>query len=567
MVLITVIISQQADQEEDMDLMIRSCQNGAGASTRARLAAQVLVMTVQLICFLLIQAGLSGLLYGFPDLQAPLQSLTAYYHSPQHWTILVWLISLAADLWASGVLVITLMSLLARILGARGIWVFIILFTTGLLCFKTIPAQSIFYPLAWFNLYTLLMPVLYLRERIVLSGYEAEFWMMVLQLAIIGISLAGVLLLQPKPVHRKSQTAHGTSLYRSVSVSRHVSLQNILHHPGFLIAFLLLGLFAANCFSSIHHANSEARERIQTVFCETGGAMTDEKRAVLEEKNQAWQTMTENLLGAGSRYEKGELSQEDYEKAIAEYQNLQADQQRYSVVVQQMEQTMDPDWVIYPRGFQVLTGLNSSQSDQISALLLVLVLFAGLSGLFAADHEEDNDFLYRITKKGNSSRIRSKVMYAFVFAGAVFLIIELPGFLKIQQVLVMDNWDAPLRAIESSELLTGFPAWMENWSIRKYTILLYLIRFAGVLLVMMEIMTLSAWSSSRLKAITGSLIILLIPWLLSLAGIRWASVLSFFNLLEGNSFLRNPWDWWKIPLWIVVMALLLYGARRRKSLN
>lgn len=358
-----------------------------------------------------------------------------------------------------------------------------------------------------------------------------------------------------------------SKLFRTVSVGRHVSLQNIIHNPGILAVLILLLLTVSKTVTTIQAGNPEYKEQLLSAFREYGGSMTDEKRSVLNEKQENWQNMTDRLSQAGNQFENGQISDQEYAQAIENYQMQLQDQQTYAAVVQQMNDGLNQEWVIYPRGFQALTGVNNTDTDKIGSMVITLILLFGLYGLFASDHEHENDFLYRISKNGLTKRLLSKGLWAFLFAAAICLMICLLQFLQIFLVFPMDFWNAPLQAILTSETSGTFPPQLESLSLLQYTALLYLIRFAGTLLTALEIMTVSAWSESRFKAACTCLVVLLVPWFLMLSGIEWASMLSFFNLLEGNSFLKNPWDWIKIPFWITVFSGLLLVAYRRKRLH
>ena len=195
MVLLTAAISLSVDSNSDMDFLIRSSRKGNRAGTAAKLCACTVVMSIQLLCAGLVQYGLSGLLYGFPGPGAPLQSLPLFYHSPLHWDILQWLIWLTGEMLVSGVLMIALCFFLWKLFASKAVWILIILLTGGLLLQINIPQQSVFYPLAWFNLYALLNPLLYCQNRTVFSGIDAEVWLLFLQLLLIAGSVMGVFIL------------------------------------------------------------------------------------------------------------------------------------------------------------------------------------------------------------------------------------------------------------------------------------------------------------------------------------------------------------------------------------
>ena len=38
-------------------------------------------------------------------------------------------------------------------------------------------------------------------------------------------------------------------------------------------------------------------------------------------------------------------------------------------------------------------------------------------------------------------------------------------------------------------------------------------------------------------------------------------------ILITLDYKQNPWDWWKIPLWLITLSLLMTAAWRRKKLQ
>ncbi len=188
--------------------------------------------------------------------------------------------------------------------------------------------------------------------------------------------------------------------------------------------------------------------------------------------------------------------------------------------------------LLYPTGYLQLMGENHNM-DMISVILLTIVLGVCLAGGFSGDYEGQINQLLSTAAGGKKRRLRAKRV---VFTGIAFIIfgwISLSDFLMFYLEIGMKKADAPLQSIG---MFAGCTA---NWKIWHYLVVLYCIRFFGMLAAVHGICFFSELLKDTVRTVLLSFALFTIPALMGLIGAEAFTDITLLPLFRGNGLLNQ----------------------------
>lgn len=203
--------------------------------------------------------------------------------------------------------------------------------------------------------------------------------------------------------------------------------------------------------------------------------------------------------------------------------------------------------------------MNTQERDiQMSILLIASLVFA-IHGIYTFDQQNEEYMLYVTTKNGRKSRKRAKFIVVLMISLFMYLFYNLGDLYVFNNLYPMFQWEVPLQAVAPGDWNIASALPMEL-TCKQYAILLYTIRFTGVMLCGCMISLISRKSENLLVSCFLSLFILLFPMILYYNGAYFILYVTVFDLVQGNLFLFYNYDFMK---YIGIIILLVCLSVRR----
>lgn len=187
--------------------------------------------------------------------------------------------------------------------------------------------------------------------------------------------------------------------------------------------------------------------------------------------------------------------------------------------------------IVYPTGFLQLMGENQ-ELDMISAILLMIILSICLPVVFSGDYDRNMNLLISTTAQGKWKTLQAKKTISFGVCSIIFWGICISDFLMIYYHVGMQKFNASLQSISLYDMCST------NWKIWQYFVVLYLIKFLGVIAAMHGIWIVSQILRDTMRSVLVS-VLFMIPALFGLLGVDAVANLTLIPLLNGNLLLNE----------------------------
>lgn len=256
------------------------------------------------------------------------------------------------------------------------------------------------------------------------------------------------------------------------------------------------------------------------------GEITEQTDAYVEEENSRY----EELLSADvSRLLNEELSR--YQQDLMPYHAWQKVNMEYERVAAYNETSEEEVFLVYDGGYKQLMGENTVM-DMLAVCFMGILFCVCFSSVFSGDSSVGMDFMIRTTKKGREDTVRAKKRVTFVWAFVVFAVVYGMDFIKIYWKIGLTAPDAPLQSLR---MFGSVSAHMTIW---QYLLLMYLIRFLGMIVMLHVIWILSKWCRDTLRTMLVYAILFVIPAVQGMIGITSIENITILPLLTGNRLLN-----------------------------
>lgn len=193
-------------------------------------------------------------------------------------------------------------------------------------------------------------------------------------------------------------------------------------------------------------------------------------------------------------------------------------------------------WYLYDGAYRILTGDSDSmdRKELYAVLFLAAVCAFCYVGMYAADYQNDGIRLLKSTAYGRGKLTRVKFLIGVCIGLVVYALAWLPQLVFVIRAYGLSELAAPANSLEHLY-------WYKGWiSIRMYLILLYAVRFAGVIILMLFAFAIT----TRFKSFIVSAFVLLgltaLPTGLAVLGVGYMRYVLLAPMLSGNDLLLNP---------------------------
>lgn len=187
-------------------------------------------------------------------------------------------------------------------------------------------------------------------------------------------------------------------------------------------------------------------------------------------------------------------------------------------------------YLIDEKGF--LRLFSDRKTDVYDSLFILAAAVLGCSGVFSRENIFGTKKLLRICKTGTKT-VAVKFAVIFIVCAAASLLVNMTRYLIVAKDYYLGYMEAPVQSI------SAFPGYSYELTIFQYMMLLLLLRFLGAVTAGFLIAVISSFSKSDAAAISLSLAVLCAPVVAIGAGADILKYISVFAFTGGNQFLQD----------------------------
>lgn len=213
-------------------------------------------------------------------------------------------------------------------------------------------------------------------------------------------------------------------------------------------------------------------------------------------------------------------------------------------------------WFVYDTGWTTLIF-----SDFDWTLYAVILLIS--VGSFASEYDSKSSTggfvqILRTTKYGRHKTYISKILAGAILSVILTIVWNLIDFLWLYISYDLPLWNAPIHSIEA---LGGLK---QDMSIYQYLMCFYAIRIIAGIIFGTLVCSLSGILKKHIAVLTTTVMITLLPSLLSKIGLRIFEYFDFTKLMQASSVMLQGIHstWFVSTVTILVIILLVCSARK-----
>ena len=321
-----------------------------------------------------------------------------------------------------------------------------------------------------------------------------------------------------------------TSWKINVGVFRHEIYKTFIVNRA-LLSLLILAVIQWNSYINYRGFITAEEMHYKNYIEQVGGIVTQGTLDFIETEEARFNIIESSIIIAGEKLQNGELSDVDYNMTVSSLLQMLSPQKGFEIFKERVEYIKDvPNGqVVFDKGFNLLYGIYSYDSDMEQALLMIVFLIIMISPVFSSEKENGMFKLIKSTPKGITWNAR--FFASFISAIIALALVTLPF---ITNTLSYYGAIGNKAAIQSLPAFSEFPL---SVSIRGYMFLLFGVRILGTAAVTFLIQLISLYSGKKTTAFLISLSLIAIPAAVYFVGAEFFAVFGLNALLGGNALL------------------------------
>jgi len=273
------------------------------------------------------------------------------------------------------------------------------------------------------------------------------------------------------------------------------------------------------------------------------GELTKEKENYVMQQQKVFDKADEEINQLNLQLQEGILSEDEFMAKLQGEQNILKAQQAYNILKERCQYIKElkatsgkAAWFVYDTGYNQLTAKEGDKSDLTLALLVVIGLIAGISGVIAYERSTSSINIIRTCEYGRGKLFIHKSLIGILIALPIYIIVYIPQLLSIVKNYGNLGFDAPAYSLPH---LTHVPF---DITIAQYIIVIYCIRLVAVIVVVLIIIFISEISKNTVTAMMISTGVLILPIAISLFGVNLLNACSMNTILAGNMIFMSASD-------------------------
>lgn len=362
-----------------------------------------------------------------------------------------------------------------------------------------------------------------------------------------------------------------TVLRKKVNTVQHTysfSLVNVEQTKTLLISYTWIAvclLLLVKCYVSYlefkpNHTFTDAA--YHGYMTELQGPITDEKREWIKNERIYIESILERSYEVDAAYQNLELSLAEYQEFIEQREYATSRQDLFRTIenhvkyIDEMCRNGYEAWFVYDTGWTTLIF-----SDFDWTLYAVILLIS--VGSFASEYDSKSSTggfvqILRTTKYGRHKTYISKILAGAILSVILTIVWNLIDFLWLYISYDLPLWNAPIHSIEA---LGGLK---QDMSIYQYLMCFYAIRIIAGIIFGTLVCSLSGILKKHIAVLTTTVMITLLPSLLSKIGLRIFEYFDFTKLMQASSvMLQGIHSTWFVSTVIILVIILLVCSARK----
>ena len=550
------------DETTKMDDLLLMTEKGRSRTTFNKVL--VLVLTLSGVALLVygLEMVLTQLMQGEISWGVPVQSIPALYTVPFQATLGQWYLQIVLKRILALVTLSLLFGAFYHLFSNKrySIYLFITLLGLSAFVFIMITDTALLVWLKYLNLFALLSTHVLFRQHRIIELFSFVISVPILFLAVNVVILAGSLftiftrrLTQKRFAFKfKLRFVKFKELFfEHLNLFRFESYKLFIMQKGWAILLIVASLLGSFFYQTISsYKMLESQRQLAKYYDDHGGVLTQAKIDWIENENERYLVMEQDLQEAAHRYQNEKLSEVTFNQIVDDYIASSAERSLFRDFYSHYLERRS-DVLIYPTGYQTLFSMQTNARDFRSSIILLLGLIFILAPIVSQDKEEKMDQLYLITEKGGTPLKRKKLWLALSFSMIYILLFTLMEWLSFSFIYNLQAWQAQIADVLPQNLVIQAP-WILNLHLWQYFILILVIRVASTCAIAMIIVGISNMHRTLLTTYVVAIAIFFVPILLKSLGNQIFDAFTVDYLLMGNAFVYHGLN--------IVNALVLFGA-------
>lgn len=454
------------EREKGLLLLVKSCRNGHSDTAVSKLLTLGIFTAVTVVVFYGSEIIASGIIYGFPDLNAPVQSMQSFMDcslkiSAGEYLILYLLSKLLILLTAA-----LLFSAVFNLFGSTAlIW----LVSLGFMALEYIlyltvsPKSSFNYP-HYIDLFYFLDSKTLLADYENLNFFSAPVNMLAIFpavcISVIGVSAAASIILFSlrsqiasrgmisslvEGLKRKVLPIHG-----STSIFRHELYKRMIHDKGVIVLAVLLILAVYTVKQNITIRYDSIPDVTYYAYLEQlEGRLTPEKEEFIKAEQKRFNDM-KNEYSVLEMKESRTPEEDSRMRSIdavmkGKYKGFQMLMKQYDYLKKQQETKGTDIWFISEKKYSYLLTDSKGSADRFLLCAAVLTLLLG--NVFALEYKRNMKRLLKAAPLGQNRLFAAKLFTSLLCGAVCFLLVYAPVLFRHLNSFGNILTDAPIASL------------------------------------------------------------------------------------------------------------------------
>ena len=579
-ILICAVLPFSVEWENGLIHLLSVTRRGESALMSAKLSLLGLLTVGMHTVIRIGHLAIAQMTLGLGDLSRPIQSISAFRSccfpiTLGEYLLFSYLLKMLAllfvcSLTASVLLLFRNIKLSAVVLG--------VFFVLEYIAYQNIGMQSIYNPVKYLNLFSLLDTHgrFSVYQNLNLFGYPISQFSLLLPLAFLltAGALVGIYLLHHRkfalhiafpnvlPAAWSHQKIHGSShLFVQENLKFWVRNKGIL----FLALAIIISLGSLET-GEIFYTSDENAYMIYARELE--GELTQQKQAFLDQMQAEFDAIPQHLYELSVQKAKGEISADDYDVKVSQLTNFSYQRkgftqarEQYAQMTALKEQGID---VRFVNRIKAESFFGHASKVLLRGLILQMLLVFATFSIFAGEYEGDMLSLIRTTPNGQKRLFFAKYSVIWFAYPIFFVVCFAPEWYHWIVRYKMTDFTAPLQSVQ--RYITA----KTDLNILGFSLIWYFAMFVGGLLLVHLVALLSAYLKSVSNTlICGSVLTGLCFLIVMIGDAKRMTVLPSLAFLFSKQFAYTAdlTGMWLLPLfWSVlsVVSLLLHQNRMNR---
>ncbi|MEG0366284.1 MAG: hypothetical protein RR585_05585, partial [Coprobacillus sp.] len=322
---------------------------------------------------------------------------------------------------------------------------------------------------------------------------------------------------------------------------------------------ILISIQGIRLFQQSHILEKSLDPYTNSIYQTYGGKLTADKINYFEKTYTDFINKENQFKQIVKKYQNQELSEKNYRTSIDNYIQILSNKNKFEVIYNQYKSSKESGYFNNYTGYKILFADQGYQQEYENVIIIILFITIVLGGIYTNDQSYNDFILIENTYYGRKKRNLIKISLAFL------LTISFTIYIYGSQLILWSQYYPiellPIHLSQVIELPASFltSSFLTNISIKNAIILLFGIRLLGVIIATSLVIFISRISHSKTVSVILSSALLIVPLFAYIYNLFDVHIISIFDLISGNIYMREMLSSYKLLLGVgVCISLLLF---------